>query len=401
MTTFAPRTTDEVAETLRWALSGGEALEIVAAGSRRPLGRPVSSAHVLDVSGLSGIVSHEPSELVLTALAGTPMHVIDAALAASSQCLAFEPPDFASLLGTQARGTFGGAIVTGLSGPRRFKAGAARDHVLGVAAVSGRGEAFVGGGKVVKNVTGYDMPKLMAGSFGTLAVLTEITVKVLPAAEDSSSVLVSGLTTRDAVRTMTRVLQSPADVSGACHLPAGVSMPHRMGDGAVTAFRLEGFAPSVRFRRARLCDELAGLGALTVVDAEESQAFWRAVRDVAPFQPPSTRLVWRISVPAAQGADVFERLEHAVPGAQMFLDWGGGLIWLATHAHTPADAVRIRQAVGEGSGHATLIRAPADVRAETPVFQPQAPALAALTGRVKKQFDPARTLNPGRMYADF
>src|SRR5690349_2951672 len=199
-------------------MDAGEALEVVGTGTRRGLGRPVEAPHVLDVSALRGVLEYEPEELVLTALPGTPLEEIEALLAERKQCLAFEPPYLAR------GGTLGGAVSTGLSGPRRPKAGAVRDHVLGVTAVSGRGELFKAGGKVVKNVTGYDLPKLIAGSYGTLAVITELTIKVLPAQEDTRTLIVEGQALADAVRTMKRVLRSEADVSGACYLPAGVAV---------------------------------------------------------------------------------------------------------------------------------------------------------------------------------
>jgi glycolate dehydrogenase FAD-binding subunit len=398
VTTFAPRTADEVTDAVRWALAAGEALEVVAAGTKRSLGRPVGAPHRLEGSALSGVVSYEPAELVLTACPGTPMVEIEAALAECSQCLAFEPPDYAALLGGESSaGTLGGAVAAGLSGPRRMKAGAARDHVLGIAAVSGRGERFVAGGKVVKNVTGYDLPKLMTGSYGTLAVLTEITLKVLPVAEDASTLIVGGLTTRAAVQAMVGVLQSPLEVSGACHFPRDG------GADSTTAFRLEGFTPSVEFRLGTLRQQLGHSGPLRVLERDETTEFWRQVRDVKHFATHSEaeRVVWRLSVPPAASADVLERIEQTIPGARAFLDWGGGLMWVQlAPLDGTAHALLIRAALGASGGHATLIRAPASMRATTEVFHPQPVALAALSKRVKAQFDPANVLNPGRMYAD-
>jgi glycolate dehydrogenase FAD-binding subunit len=396
VTTFAPRTAAEVTDALRWALAAGEAFEVVSAGTKRALGRPVQAPHRLEISGLSGIVSYEPSELVLTVRAGTSLREIEQALTERSQCLAFEPPDYSALLGAaRSGGTIGGVVAAGLSGPRRMKAGAARDHVLGMAAVSGRGEAFVAGGKVVKNVTGYDLPKLMTGSYGTLAVLTEITLKVLPAPEDVRTVSVRGLDTRSAVRMMIEVLQLPLEVSGACHFP------QEQGDESITAFRLEGFTPSVVFRLDDLTRRLGQLGSIGALERDESVDFWRRVRDVQRFEASqheasTAPMVWRLSVPPAASADVLERIGRAAPGARAFLDWGGGLIWLQSPA---AEARDIRGALGETGGHATLIRAPAEVRSSTEVFHPQAEALAALSQRVKHQFDPQRVLNPGRLYA--
>lgn len=351
---------------------------------------------------MSGIVSYEPAELVLTAQAGTPMALIDAALAEHGQCLAFEPPDLAPLVGVQGKGTLGGVVATGLSGPRRFRAGGARDHVLGIGAVSGRGEAFVGGGKVVKNVTGYDIPKLMTGSYGTLAVLTEITMKVLPSPQDISTVILAGQGMRDAVRTMASVLQSAVDVSGACYLPAGITLAGKQTGVPATAFRLEGFPSSVRSRQDSLEAQLTHQGALSTLDREASRGFWQAVRDVQPFVDMGSALVWRVSVPPSEAAAVSERFESLWPGVKLFLDWGGGLIWVATEsdvAGAAGVASGLRHALGETGGHVTLIRAPADVRSSVEVFQPQARAVAAIGKRVKTQFDPSGVLNPGRMYA--
>ena len=391
MTTLVPRNAGDVTDVLRWAAAEGEALEVLGNGSRRDLGRPVDSVHVLDVSALNGVVSHEPEELILTALPATPLAEIEALLASRGQCLAFEPPHL-----SESPGTLGGAVATALSGPRRPRAGSVRDHVLGITAVSGRGELFTGGGKVVKNVTGYDIPKLLTGSYGTLAVFTEITVKVLPAPEDTRTLLIGGQSPVEAVRAMTAVLQSTADASGACHLPPGIGAPGKSLNDATTGIRLEGVTPSVEFRLARLRDALGTQGSLAVLDHDASVAFWKAVRDVAPFAGDVSNTLWRISVPPAQGAEVLARIERLLPGAKSYLDWGGGLIWTSTAA---AGAQKIRTALADHGGHATLIRASADVRRALDVFHPQAPALAALSNRVKSQFDPKQVLNPGRMYA--
>lgn len=407
-------------------------MEIVAGGTRRALGRPVDAPHVLDVSCLSGVVSYEAEELVLTARPATPLAEIEALVASRRQCLAFEPPSIAGLsedgmradaatsksgasgtagragnaggagAGTAGRGTLGGVVSIGLSGPRRLKAGAVRDHVLGIAAVSGRGEAFIGGGKVVKNVTGYDLPKLLTGAFGTLAVLTEITIKVLPAPEEARTLLVHGLSCAQAVRAMTEVLQTAIDASGACHLPGELAMAGKADGVPVTAFRLEGVRPSVEFRLSRLRDKLTSLGSLVVLEDEASLAFWRSVRDVEPLSQDLSRTLWRISVPPAQGAEVLARIEKRIPGTRAMLDWGGGLIWLqpaavADVSSSLACEEKIRGAITEG--HATLVRAPADVRRTVSVFHPQPPALAGLSNRVDLQFDPKLVLNPGRMYS--
>lgn len=399
MTTFVPRNTDEVIDAVRWAMNAGEPCDVVGTGTRRGFGRPVEAPHVLDVSALRGVLEYEPEELILTARPGTPLAEIESLLATRKQCLAFEPP---YLTGA---GTLGGAVSIGLSGPRRPRSGAVRDHVLGLTAVSGRGELFKAGGKVVKNVTGYDLPKLITGSYGTLAVLTELTIKVLPAQEDTRTLLVSGQMAADAVRTMTSVLQSTADASGACYLPHGIAMPGVATASPITAFRLEGVGPSVEFRLSRLRQQLSSAGSIAILDLEESLRFWRAIRDVVPFAEDSSRALWRISVPPAQGADVLAKIQAAVPDSRAFLDWGGGLMWLQSPAAVDVASMRacaqnIRTAIAQSGGHATLVRAPTEVRRNVDVFQPQAASLAALSKRVKLQFDPKRVLNPGRMYAD-
>jgi glycolate oxidase FAD binding subunit len=399
VTTLVPRNAGDVTDVLRWAAAEGEALEVLAGGTRRGFGRPVDALHVLDVSALNGVVSHEPEELILTALPATPLAEIEALLASRNQCLAFEPPYL-----TAGASTFGGAVATAFSGPRRPKSGSVRDHVLGITAVSGRGELFTGGGKVVKNVTGYDLPKLLTGSYGTLAVYTEITVKVLPAPADTRTLLISGLAADAAVRAMTAVLQSTADASGACHLPSGIDVPGKPLNDSVTAIRLEGVTPSVEFRLARLRDQVTAQGSLAVLDRDTSIAFWKAVRDVAPFADDASRMLWRISVPPAQGAETLAGIERSLPGAKAFIDWGGGLLWLqheavAESAAAAAIARKIRAALPEHQGHATLVRASAEMRRAVDVFHPQAPALAALSNRVKSQFDPKQVLNPGRMVA--
>src|SRR5438067_12066482 len=223
MSRFTPADLNELRDAVAEALAAEEPLEVVAGGSKRGLGRPLQTPHSLDLSRLAGIRDYAPSELVLTAGAATPLAEIERVLAENGQVLAFEPPGWCGLLGVdEASPTLGGVLACNLSGPRRIKAGAARDHFLGFRAVSGRAEIFKAGGKVVKNVTGYDLPKLMAGSYGTLAVLEEVTIKVLPRPETVATILFAGLIPAAAVRLMGAALGSPHEVSGAAYLPAGL-----------------------------------------------------------------------------------------------------------------------------------------------------------------------------------
>jgi glycolate oxidase FAD binding subunit len=401
MPEFAPTDLDELREAVGDALAAEEPLEIVAGGSKRGLGRPLQLPRTLDLGRLSGIRDYEPSELVLTAGAATRIAEIDAALAATGQMLAFEPPDWDALYGLPpneaGRRTLGGVIGGNLAGPRRIKAGAARDHFLGFRGVSGRGEVFKAGGKVVKNVTGYDLPKLLAGSFGTLAVLEEVTVKVLPRPEHVATLLLCGLDAAAATRSMTAALGSPHEVSAAAYLPAAAPF---VTAGEVVALRLEGPEPSVAFRGDRLLAELAAGRAATVLDAAASADFWRAVRDAQPFAALADRAIWRVSVAPARGAELGETIGRRLD-AVWYLDWGGGLVWLAVAGAEDGGAAAIRAGIrgpdGRGTGHATLIRGPAALRRAVPVFEPSPPALAALAARVRESFDPRRILNRGRM----
>src|SRR6266446_5560637 len=406
MTRFVPADLAELRDTVAAALAAEEPVELIGGGSKRGLGRPLQTPHTLDLSRLSGIRDYAPTELVLTAGAATPLAEIERALAEAGQMLAFEPPDWRSLLGVsdeESPGpTLGGILACNLAGPRRIKAGAARDHFLGFRGVSGRGEIFKAGGKVVKNVTGYDLSKLMAGSYGTLAALEEVTVKVLPRPETACTVMLCGLDPATGVQRLTRVLASPHEVSGAAYLPASLAAPpiSSLGPYSMAALRLDGPPLSVAFRRERLFAELASDCEAVVLKPVSSADFWRSIRDVAPLSRPVARVVWRISVAPSRGAELGERIARELD-AGWYLDWAGGLLWVAVAGAEDGGAAVIRGAIrgpdGHGTGHASLVRSSPAVRRAVPVFEPQAPPLAALAARVKLSFDPHRILNPGRM----
>jgi glycolate oxidase FAD binding subunit len=399
MTRLIPADLEELRDAVVGALAAEEPVEIVGGGSKRGLGRPLQTPHTLDLSLLSGIRDYAPSELVLTAGAATPLAEIERTLAAAGQILAFEPPDWREMLGGDGEPTLGGVLACNLSGPRRIKAGAARDHFLGFRGVSGRGEIFKAGGKVVKNVTGYDLCKLMAGSYGTLTALEEVTIKVLPCPEAVATVLFAGLEPAAASRLMAAALGSPHEVSGAAYLSPATALP--VGAGSV-ALRVEGPAPSVAFRRDALIREhAAGITTHTLNDAE-SAVFWRTIGNIAPLAGLGERAVWRISVAPARGAELAEAIARSLD-AVWFLDWGGGLVWAAVPEAGDAGAAVIRAAIrgtdGRGTGHATLVKAPAGLRRAVAVFEPTPAPLAALSRRVKEAFDPRHILNPGRMVA--
>jgi glycolate oxidase FAD binding subunit len=395
-----PRDARDVEEAVRWAVSDGRALDVVGQGSKRAIGRPSQTDLTLDVSSLTGVTLYEPEELVLSAKAGTPIAEIEALVDKHGQQLAFEPADYGPLFGQAAgQGTIGGVVAANLSGPRRIKAGAARDHVLGASAVTGRAETIKTGGRVVKNVTGYDLCKVLSGSWGTLAVMTDITIKVLPKPETEATVVVEGLSDAQACAAMTAATGSSADVSGAAHLPDHVaSWFAGLKAEAATVLRLEGVAPSVQHREGQLAALMKTFGPVSIFDAAASRAVWRDIRDVKAFAVASARHrpVWRISTAPAQAHRLVDLI---TPAAQMFYDWAGGLVWLGMPYEDEPDAGSVRMAVGELGGHATLIRAPAAVRAAVDVFQPEPPGLRALSHRVKESFDPKGVLNPGRMWA--
>jgi glycolate oxidase FAD binding subunit len=402
MSRFTPADLNELRNAVAEALAAEEPLEVVAGGSKRGLGRPLQTPYILDLSRLAGIRDYAPSELVLTAGAATPLAEIERVLAENGQMLAFEPPGWCGLLGVEeASPTLGGVLACNLSGPRRIKAGAARDHFLGFRAVSGRAEIFKAGGKVVKNVTGYDLPKLMAGSYGTLAALEEVTVKVLPQAETVATVLFAGLAPEAAGRLMSAALGSPHEVSGAAYLPPDTAMPLALPvrPGTV-ALRVEGPAPSVASRRDSLLREHRERGAASSLADSESVALWRAIAEVAPLAGLGERAVWRVSVAPARGTAIGATLARTL-GAVWYLDWGGGLLWLAVAEQGDGGAATIRAAIrgndGQGTGHATLIKGSPALRRAVPVFEPQPAPLAALSRRVKDAFDPRHILNPGRM----
>jgi glycolate oxidase FAD binding subunit len=393
LTIFRPSDRHELEAIIGECVAREEPLELLAGGSKRGLGRPPQLPHVLDLKSFAGIRSYEPEELVLTAGAATPMAEIELALGARRQMLGFEPGDWRTLLGSAGtEPTLGGALSANLSGPRRIRQGAARDHFLGFDAVSGRGEAFKAGGRVVKNVTGYDLPKLVASSYGTLAALTEVTLKVLPMPEATRTLAIVGLDDEAARRAMSAALNSSHEVSGAAHLPAAPSRGR-----ARTLLRLEGPEPSVAARAEALAKELAATGAIELVGETDSLALWREVRDAAPLAASGNAAVWRVSVAPSDGPAVAAKVARA-HDARYFFDWGGGLLWIAVTGAEDGGAAAIRGAFA--AGHATLVRAPDALRASLPPFQPQPAPLAALSARVKAQFDPKRVLNRGRMVRD-
>jgi glycolate oxidase FAD binding subunit len=372
--TFAPASELELAEMI----AAGGPFDLRGCGTKTMLGRPMAEMPVLSLAKFKGVEVYEPEELIFEVGAATSLSEARKLLAAKNQMLAFEPPDFSSLLGSKNPGTLGGLLAAGFAGPRRIKAGSVRDHVLGVRGVTGKGEIFKAGARVMKNVTGYDMPKLMAGSWGTLAAFTSITFKVLPAPETESTLVIKS---GDPVALMSKALQSPCDVSGAAHVP-----------GRGTYLRLEGIGISVKARRDALSKLLETRS--ETLSAAESRKLWASIRDVTVLPFKNDSIIWRVSVPPSDGADYVKRVFVSSQG-KYFLDWGGGLVWLALKPSPDGGETAVRGALKQG--HAMLFRAPGEFRRRIPVFQPQPPALAALSARVKAALDPLGKLNPSRM----
>ncbi|HEY1945311.1 MAG TPA: glycolate oxidase subunit GlcE [Roseiarcus sp.] len=390
-TIHAPADEAEAAEIVRAAAARGAKLDIIGGGTRHGLGRPSEGGEQLSTRGLTGIVFHEPAEMTLRVRAGTTLREVEAALAPHGQMLPFEPIDHRALYGGEGEPTIGGLVATNASGPRRISAGAARDSLIGVRLVNGRGECVMSGGRVMKNVTGLDLVKLVCGAHGALGLVTEATFKLLPTPQSERTVVIRRIDGERAIAAMTQALGSPYGVIGATAIGAG------MGRDFPRVFvRLEGFEDSLEARSERLIARLAEFGAKHALQGEESQRLWRAVRDVEFLAEPRERAVWRISLQPSKGARFIAALgAHAL---DHLYDWGGGLVWLASEPTIEA-ASAVRAALAPLGGHATLMRAPDELRARVDVFEPPAPALARLTKSVTASFDPHGVFNPGRMYA--
>ena len=406
MDTLKARDANDVEQAVRDAIAAEQPLEIVGHGTKRAIGQPIATNAVLDLSALNAVTSYEPNELIVTVQAGAPVADVISMLDAKNQQFGFEPMDTSVLMGTpQNSGTIGGMIGVGLAGPRRIRSGGVRDHLLGAAAVSGFGDSFYIGGKVVKNVTGYDLCKLLAGSWGTLSVLTEVTLKVMPKAESEITLLLRGLDDDTANRAMSAALGSSFDVSGVAHIPASTLRVARDGlsqlgsEQSVTLVRLEGIGVSVADRARSLAALLTSFAKADTIEDDISASAWASVRDAAPFAAAGelgSWPVWRIVCPPASGGAFGEALARET-GGEVIYDWGGGLIWAALPPNADAHAGLLRGKLKAIGGHATLLRAAEDVRASLDVFHPQAAGVAALSQRVKASFDPRNILNRGRM----
>ena len=379
-----PRSEADLCDAIAQAIGDGERLAITGGATKSGIGRHIENARCLDMRGFSGIVDYDPAELVLTVGAGTPLAEVEALVASREQKLPFAPFDYGPVFGRPAgASTIGGVVAAGIAGSQRVSQGSARDHLLGFRAVSGRGETFIAGAKVVKNVTGYDLSKLVSGSWGRLVALTEVTLKVLPRPRLSVTKAMEGLAVADAIRLMSRALGSQADVSAAAHIPG-----YARGDASLTLLKVEGFGPSVTARCAMLDALFSDVGNLPQLDGDVADHLWSELRTLRPLAGDAP--LWRINVAPREGAAIVAAIEPL--GAKWMLDWGGGLIWAAVDG----DPAIIRDAAARVGGHAMLVRGSTNLRDRITAFHPAAPAVAALETRVRRAFDPNGVFETGR-----
>ncbi|WP_169569830.1 FAD-binding protein [Sneathiella limimaris] len=404
MSLFEVSSDAQVLELLEWASAEKTPLKIEGSGSKNELGLPVEAEHTLSLKGLKDIKMYEPGELVMQAGAGAALSDIEAELLANNQRLAFSPPDLGPLYGKEAGlSTLGGVFNANLSGSSRNRAGAARDHLLGVQGVTGRGQAFQTGSRVMKNVTGYDLCKLVAGSYGTVTVCTDFTFKVLPNPEKVRTILIYGQGTGAAVLTMRDAMSSVHEVVSTAYIPANMTKAYDLDyvsdqDQPITALLIEGAPPSVAHRNDALKEMFKEAGEIEELHGMRSRKFWSATASVTPFAADQQRLVWRVSLPPSDTAEYLFRLGQSIPDLIYYLDWAGGLIWLSVPADTPLAGAEVIRGEIRNGGHATLMRAPEDLRLKAGVFQPLDPIKMRITEKIREGFDPYRILNPGRMY---
>jgi len=384
-----PRDEKDICAAVADVAATGRKLEIVGGGSKRGTGNPARETLPLSTAGLGRVIDYDPAELVLTVEPGVRLAEIETLLAGSNQMLAFEPYDFGAVTGRETgRSTIGGVVGAGFAGSRRVSAGGVRDHLLGFSAVNGRGEAFKAGGRVVKNVTGYDLSKLMAGSWGQLAVLTQMTLKVIPRPLTTRTLVMRGLTAEAAVAAMGLAMRSQAEVAAASHVPSS-------GGATTTAIRIEGFGPSVEARGKMLASLLSGIGRIETLEASEAEAHWRKVQTASLLAAADRPVLWRICIPPVQGAVILDGIA-ALDGVGL-MDWAGGLVWARTPLQAPAASAR--KLSEDAGGHAMLVEAPEEVRAAVPALHPEVSAVAALSRRVREAFDPLGLFDPERFGA--
>lgn len=395
MTTLMPADEAELIALVNEVASKDTPVSVLGGGSRCGIGRATQSEKSLSTQKMTGITLLEPAEMVFSARAGTPVSQVEKALAEHGQAMTFEPMDHRRLLGTKGQPTIGAVAACNISGPRRIAAGGARDSLIGIRLVNGKGELIKNGGRVMKNVTGLDLVKLLSGSWGTLGVLSEVTFKVLPQPVNTTTLQLSDLDDEAGTKALCHAMTSQFEPTGAAHLPAGLSGPKSR-----TIIRLEGFDSQLRYRFDQMSKHLAEFGKAEEVSGQESDTLWRDVRDVVPLVEPKDYAVWKVSVAPTKGAELVRRFSDD-KDVRAFYDWSGGLVWIALDAEIDEDAGAgsLRHILADMGGHATLIRGSSDLRSRIDVFQPLSRPVMKLTAGIKATFDPKGIFNPGFMYS--
>ena len=399
--TFKPSSREEIAEIIKNCYKKSIPLEINGKKSKNKIGRNFQSEKTLDLSGYSGIIEYKPEELYIKVKSGTPLKEILEAIDKNNQQLAFEPIDFGFLFeGKSNGGTIGGVVACNFAGPRRFKVGSARDHVLGFQGINGKGEIIKSGGTVVKNVTGYDLCKLVSGSYGTLTVLTELSIKVLPKSESSKTLIINNPHLKKAMEYLGTALSSSTDPSGGVFYPERFENNFVFNDlthkGALTAIRIEGPTNSVDQRISRLVKELSLLeNEYSVLDNFQTDLFWSKTRNLEVFSNLKNNLL-RVVVPVSETLNVIQKLKKYE--INYFLDWGGNLIWLELETISLKILREIKEITQEHSGYFTIIKLEDDLKASADIFTID-PIKYKISEKIKKSFDPKRIFNPGKMYS--
>ena len=404
MDILRPRDAEQLSKLISDANEEKVPLEVAGAGTKRTIGRPVQAEHIVCTGAMFGISMYEPEELVMTVQAGTTVRFIEETLARNGQMLAFEPLDVGPVLGVSSgEGTIGGLFATNLCGSRRIYAGSARDHFLGMTAVNGKGDIIKSGGRVMKNVTGYDLCRGVAGSWGTLSIMTEVSLKVLPKPEETATLIFAGLPDELAIELMCKAMKTPYEVSGAVHVQDGLANGFSDAalkgfDSSITAIRIENFSESIKYRLKCLKTEFDSFGVVDVLDQERSDIFWGDMRQLKLLQS-SDAPFWRITTSPSKSFEIVSAIKAQHPESLAIYDWSGGLIWLLTPFTADAGASEVHRAVINRGGNATLIRGELALRASADVFQPVDASIATMNMKIKAAFDPNGILSPGRMYS--
>ena len=398
---FNPSSREEIAEIIRNCYKKNIPLEINGSKSKNKIGRNFQAEKTLDLTSYSGIIDYKPEELYIKVKAGTPINSIIEELDKHDQQLAFEPVDFGFLFnGKSNNGTIGGVISCNFAGPRRFKVGSARDHLLGFQGINGKGEIIKSGGTVVKNVTGYDLCKLISGSFGTLSVLTELSVKVLPKPQSSKTLIINNPHIKKAIEYLGTALSSSSDPSGGVFYPEQFDQSFTFNDlthkGALTAIRIEGPSNSVDHRIKNLITELGLLeNEYSILESVQTKIFWNKTKNLEIFSNSKKNLL-RIVVPISETLSVLQKMKPYE--INYFLDWGGSLIWVELEKISLKILREIKDITQQHSGYFTIIKVEDDLKASADIFTID-PIKYKISEKIKKSFDPKRIFNPGKMYS--